>query len=237
MTNPILAADDEDDLCRRKRIFVRLGGVIIACGAIVAQHWHSSFQWSATVAHADSQVENVCALRDDFSKSVGKEDASSVAEGCGIGQEAAHVDVLSEFAQEISAMLSGYPIDSMTVEIAKRDRVTAAFLIGIAKKESDWGKHVPTKDGLDCYNYWGYKGAGGRGSAMGYACFESSEEAVQVVGGRLFTLAHDQYRDTPAKMLVWKCGSSCAGHSSEGIKSWIGTVDMYYQKIVTNNRG
>ena len=47
-------------------------------------------------------------------------------------------------------MVAGYPIAKMLPYIAKRDSVTAAFLVSIAKKESNLGKVSPrTKDG-DC---------------------------------------------------------------------------------------
>lgn len=239
MSTIVLAADDEGDLRSRKRIVMRIGGLVLACAAIVFQQEHDSFRWNTPVAHADSPTENVCALKDDFSKFL-DEDAPKVvsaADGCGVNREAFLVEDTSVFAQELSALVSGYPIEAMVPEIAKKDRSVAAFLVGIAKKESDWGEHVPTKDGQDCYNYWGYKGEGGRGSGMGYACFGSPQEAVQVVGDRIFALVYEQHRNAPAKMLVWKCGSSCEGHSSEGVRSWIGTVDMYYRKIAMHSQG
>ena len=37
--------------------------------------------------------------------------------------------------------------------------------------------------------------------------------------------------DTPQKMVVWKCGSSCAGHDPAGVSKWISDVSIYYNKI------
>lgn len=135
------------------------------------------------------------------------------------------------FAQKLYEMVGETPIREMVPYISKRDEKVAAFLVGIAKKESSWGEHVPLQNGNDCYNYWGYKGSASRGSAMGYACFANQEEAVKIVGDRIEVLINKNL-NTASKMLVWKCGSSCAGHSPEGVKSWVATVAMYLEKIV-----
>lgn len=134
----------------------------------------------------------------------------------------------------VSKLVSGYPIAQMTDLIAKQDKTTAAFLVGIAKKESNWGKRVPrAEDGSDCYNYWGYRGAGSRGIAMGHGCFGSPEEAIGVVGGRLDTFVKEYQFKTAEEMVVWKCGWSCDGHSNQSVKKWIADVG-YYKKKVAN---
>ena len=126
----------------------------------------------------------------------------------------------------------GYPIEAMSAIIAKRNKKTAEFLVGIAKKESNWGKRVPrAEDGSDCYNYWGYRGAGSRGIAMGHGCFASPEEAIGVVGGRIDTFVREYKFDTPQEMVVWKCGWSCDGHSTQSVKKWIADVGYYVQKM------
>lgn len=133
---------------------------------------------------------------------------------------------------KVGKLVSGYPIDQMTEVIAKQDKTTAAFLVGIAKKESNWGKRVPRdEDGKDCFNYWGYRGAGSRGIAMGHGCFGSPEEAVGIVGGRLDTLINEYHFKTAAELVVWKCGWSCDGHSNQSVKKWIADVGYYKQKI------
>ncbi|TXI33797.1 MAG: hypothetical protein E6Q53_02370 [Candidatus Moraniibacteriota bacterium] len=133
---------------------------------------------------------------------------------------------------KVEKLVGDYPIAQMAEIIAKQDKTTAAFLVGIAKKESNWGKRVPrAEDGSDCYNYWGYRGAGSRGIAMGHGCFGSPEEAVGVVGGRIDTLVHEYNFRTAAEMVVWKCGWSCDGHSNQSVKKWIADVALYKQKI------
>jgi len=130
-------------------------------------------------------------------------------------------------------MVGDSPIREMVPFIAKRDQRTAAFLVGIAKKESSFGFASPSKDGITCFNYWGYKGSAGRGTGMGYACFASAEEAVRIVGDRLGVLV-EKKRDTPARMVdTWKCGISCAG--DPGAPSWVSTVALYFNKIVSYN--
>jgi hypothetical protein len=132
--------------------------------------------------------------------------------------------------EQLVKMLSGYPMERMVQSISEREQKTAAFLVAIAKKESGWGEHAPSKNGRDCYNYWGYKG--NYHLVMGYSCFDSPEQAVQVVGDKIDQLIAKKI-DTPARMVVWKCGSSCAGHDPEGVRSWIGTVESYMRKLIS----
>lgn len=137
------------------------------------------------------------------------------------------------FAQEIAMILSGSPMERMAEAIALQDKKVAGLIVGIARQESQWGVHAPSKGGVDCYNYWGYKSAGSRGQVLGYACFGSPEEAVEIVAKRLDHFVHNTHRDTPAKMVTpWKCGNSCATHSSESVARWVGTVSAYYNQIV-----
>lgn len=137
------------------------------------------------------------------------------------------------FAQKIYAIVGDAPIKEMVPFISKRDDKVAAFLIGIAKKESSFGYASPSKDGQTCYNYWGYKGSAGRGTGMGYACFASAEEAVSIVGDRIEVLVGKD-RSTPAKMVdTWKCGKSCKG--DPGAPGWVSTVALYFEKIVEKN--
>jgi len=148
---------------------------------------------------------------------------------------ATQIDLPSRHAvleNHVRKLVSGFPIEDMTPLIADQNKNTAAFLVGIAKKESNWGKRVPrTESGEDCFNYWGYRGVGSRGIAMGHACFGSPEEAVGVVGGRIDTLIREYHFDTPEEMIVWKCGWSCNGHSTTSVKKWIADVGYYSRKV------
>ncbi len=132
---------------------------------------------------------------------------------------------------QLHQMVGGAPIKEMIPFIAKLDRKVAAFVVGIAKKESDWGRHAPSQGGRTCYNYWGYKGSGSRGTSMGYACFGSPEEAVEIVGKRIETLVAKNINE-PRKMLVWKCGSSCSGHDPAGVQKWVSDVSLYFGKVM-----
>ena len=138
--------------------------------------------------------------------------------------------VSNQFIQKIYEIVGDSPIKEMVPFISKRDEKVAAFLVGIAKKESSFGEHSPLKDGQTCYNYWGYKGSAGNGSSMGYACFASAEEAIEIVGNRIEVLVGKNH-STPAKMVnTWKCGTDCSG--DPGAPSWVTTVAMYFEKIV-----
>lgn len=131
---------------------------------------------------------------------------------------------LDDYAQ----LVAGHPIEKMLPFIVRHDKKTASFLIAIAKKESNWGVHAPQKNDQGCFNYWGYRGTHNQ-TASGYSCFDSAEQAVEVVGKRIRDLI-EQKIDTPEKMIVWKCGKSCAGHDRSGVLKWISDVAMYYEK-------
>ncbi|MCX6763282.1 MAG: hypothetical protein NTZ97_00900, partial [Candidatus Moranbacteria bacterium] len=90
-----------------------------------------------------------------------------------------------EFEKEIRDLVKGSPIEQMVPEIAKQDRIIAALLVAIARKESSWGVHVPVLDGKDCYNYWGYRGIRDRMGTGGHTCFDSPKDAVDTVAKRL----------------------------------------------------
>lgn len=136
------------------------------------------------------------------------------------------------FEAELQSMLAGYPIAAMAPAIAQYDRDIAGLIVGIAKKESNWGKRVPLDTaGDDCFNYWGYKGAGARGIAMGHGCFGTAEEAVQAIGKRLQELVALRQTSEPKNMTIWKCGSSCATHSPESVRKWVSDVDIYFRAI------
>ncbi len=133
--------------------------------------------------------------------------------------------------KEYKDLVKGHPIEAMVPAIAKQDEEVSAFLISIAKKESNWGIHAPKKQGKNCYNYWGYRGSYNR-TASGYSCFDSPEQAISVVGRRIKNLIQKKI-DTPQKMVVWKCGSSCAGFPSKNVQKWISDVSFYYNKLVS----
>ena len=138
----------------------------------------------------------------------------------------------AEYEENIRKMVAGYPIEEMLPYILEKDKITAAFLIGIAKKESNWGKRVPVLDGQDCYNYWGYRGVRRMMGTGGHTCFNSRQDAVDTVAKRLDKLIKSEQLNTPEKLVVWKCGFSCEGHSRESVKKWISDVDMYYSKFM-----
>lgn len=138
----------------------------------------------------------------------------------------------AEYQEGVREMVKGHPIEEMLPYIFTKDRVTAAFLIGIAKKESNWGKRRPVLDGQDCFNYWGYRGQRRLMGSGGHTCFNSREDAVDTVAKRLETLIHSERLNTPAKLIVWKCGMSCEGHGRESVQKWISDVDAYYSEMM-----
>lgn len=135
-------------------------------------------------------------------------------------------------AKEITEMVQGYPIEQMTPYIVKQDPETAMFLIAIAKKESAWGKRKPVLNGEDCYNYWGFRLKSEKMGSGGHTCFDSPQEAVEVVGSRISQLIKEEKIDTPKKMVIWKCGYDCNGPEAAGSQKWIKDVGYYYNELL-----
>lgn len=135
----------------------------------------------------------------------------------------------SKFEKRVSFMVSNYPIKRMIPFIAKKDKNVAAYMIAIAKKESNWGIYHPTKDGKDCFNYWGYRGEQNQTNS-GYSCFRTPEHAVNVIGKRLEELIAQDI-NTPEKMVVWKCGNDCSSHDPEAVSKWIQDIGYYDEKV------
>lgn len=143
------------------------------------------------------------------------------------------VDEDQQVLQErVQSLVKGYPIERMAPHIAKQDKVVAAYLVSIAKKESNWGKRTPHYKGRDCYNYWGYRDPDNALGTGGHTCFDSPKEAVEAVGGRIREMVYEEGRATPAKMIVWKCGYSCDGHSPESVQKWKQDVGYYFGKMM-----
>ena len=137
-----------------------------------------------------------------------------------------------EFETKIREMVAGYPIEDMVPYILGKDKIVAAFLIGIAKKESAWGKRVPLLKSHDCFNYWGYRGKRRFMGTGGHTCFNSPKDAVDTVSRRLEKLVYTEKIDTPAEMMVaWKCGYDCSAHSKADMKKWIQDVDIYFHQL------
>lgn len=133
--------------------------------------------------------------------------------------------------EQIKEMTKGYPIEKMAPFIAKKNQIVAAFMVAIAKKESNWGKRVPVLDGKDCYNYWGYRGIRKRMGTGGHTCFDSPEDAVNTVAKRMQTLIEGEKLNTPAKLVVWKCGYDCSWDNPVAVRKWIADIDQYFKKF------
>lgn len=138
-----------------------------------------------------------------------------------------------EMEEKIREMVDGYPIEIMASLIAEQDKIVAAFMISIAKKESDWGKHVPVLDGEDCYNYWGYRGIRDRMGTGGHTCFDSPRDAVNTVAKRIRTLVNKEGITTPKEMVVvWKCGYDCSWDDPAAVRKWVSDVEQYFDELM-----
>lgn len=169
-------------------------------------------------------LENIGRSKDDEEKMDCSEYEQTVASG---------VTGKREIREKVIALAQAeYPIVDMADSIARYDDPIAGLIVGIAKKESNWGKRTPKLRGEECFNYWGYRGPGNRGMTEdGYGCFEKPGDAVETIGNRLVELSELRSTTEPANMVVWKCGSSCAAHSPESVRKWISDVDIYYRQF------
>ena len=156
-------------------------------------------------------------------------DAQSFAEEV---QKLEQIRSTESLNKEISEMVKGYPIEKMVPYIAEQDRTVAAFIVAIARKESGWGEHVPVLSGKDCYNYWGYRGIRDKMGTGGHTCFDSPKDAVDTVAKRIATLVEENGKDTPQKMVIWKCGSSCAATGGQAAANkWVDDVNGIFEKF------
>jgi hypothetical protein len=136
----------------------------------------------------------------------------------------------ADFTTEILQYVKGKPMEDMAPYIAKQPRTVAAFIVGIAMKESKFGVYAPhDASGNDCHNYWGYRGPENT-TASGYSCFSTPEAAITAVGRRIAKLV-DQGASNPAEMVVWKCGASCSWDNPANVRSWIADVGINFYKL------
>lgn len=135
--------------------------------------------------------------------------------------------------KDLNVLAKGYPIEAMIPYIATKDRKTAAYLIGIAKKESNWGRRKPVLEGQDCYNYWGFRLKQERMGSGGHTCFDTPKEAVNVVAARISEIIERNEAESAKNMIVWKCGSNCAVTGGQlAANKWIADVDIYAKKVL-----
>lgn len=135
----------------------------------------------------------------------------------------------NDLQKEVARIVKGTPMSAMVDAISGKSRPVAAFIVGIAMKESKFGVYSPKLAGRDCFNYWGFKG-GGKTTSGGYSCFSSPDEAVNAVGNKIEKMVAKGVR-SPAQAISWKCGSSCAGHGQANVQKWISDVGINFYKI------
>lgn len=144
-----------------------------------------------------------------------------------------NVKTMSPLEKKIRTLVKGYPIETMAPYIAKQEPRVASLLVGIAKKESAWGKRKPVLDGQDCYNYWGFRQDSERMGSGGHTCFDSPLQAVEEVSKRLVQMVNEEKLDTPKKLVVWKCGYGCLDREKTASEQkWIRDVNYYYEKMM-----
>jgi len=131
---------------------------------------------------------------------------------------------------KINEITAGYPISEMSYYLSFQNKEVVAFMIAIAKKESNWGKRTPKLNGKECYNYWGFRRKRNRMGSGGHTCFDNKKDAVLTVSERIKNLLA-QGIDTPQKMVIWKCGYSCDNQNPKNVDKWIRDVDLYYSKF------
>jgi len=140
---------------------------------------------------------------------------------------------IEELQKDLGQIVKGHPIEVMIPYIAQKDRETAAYMIGIAKKESNWGKRKPVLDGEDCYNYWGFRAKRERMGSGGHTCFDNPKDAVDAISKRVSQIIERNDAKSAKNLIVWKCGSNCAVTGGQAAADkWIADVDMYAKKVL-----
>jgi len=175
---------------------------------------------------ADNQADDSNARLAEDNTSLQLADADVVMNLIATIDDEKHAD----FTKEILTYLKGRPMEDMAPYIAKQPRTVAAFIVGIAMKESKFGVYAPhDANGNDCHNYWGYRGPENT-TASGYSCFNTPEAAITAVGRRIARLV-DQGASNPSEMVVWKCGASCSWDNPANVRSWIADVGINFYKL------
>ncbi|MFZ2153939.1 MAG: hypothetical protein WAV16_01795 [Candidatus Moraniibacteriota bacterium] len=234
--------DYQDDLRDKKQLIldnlsiVRLWNTSILAAIIIGMISMSFiYRYLGTGATAEDFGDTAAVAGDYTEAVVAKEEwteereAEYLAEMAGYLQSEADRD----FNIRAKELVAGYPIADMMPYIIEKDQRVAAFMIAIAKKESNWGKRVPVLDGEDCFNYWGYRGIREAMGTGGHTCFDGRKDAVDTVAKRIQELIEVYDRDTPEEMVVWKCGSNCAVTGGQvAANKWISDVDLILEKLV-----
>lgn len=195
---------------KKESLFIIFAGTVFL-GSMIYFFWQNKFDTGAPSVAAVT-VEKQVMLRED----AGEDDAIS------------HREIFSEKLRE---MVKGYPIEDMVPYIANQDRRVAAYLVAIAKKESNWGRRIPVYYGENCFNYWGYRGQNEIMGSAGHTCFDTPKEAVAIVSARLESLVIDRGLSRAKDLILWKCGSSCSNHDAYDVLKWISDVELYYREV------
>ncbi len=215
----------------------RIANLVLLVGLAGCFVFYQYFNWNAL---AEESMPVIAAKNSvDALPKIAPKKSAMADDGlrCNLG-DAGRTDILAGkyslgqliVRQNIEKLVGDKPMASMVNEIAARDPKTAAYLVAIAKHESNLGEFSPKKDGKDCFNYWGFRGTYNQ-TESGYSCFDSPAQAVDVVGNRIQALNDIQNFNTPAQMLIWKCGGSCAGHDPADVQRWKNDVAYYFNRI------
>lgn len=217
---------------KTKQKHIILGAIILILGMEI--FFNAFFDYTAYAQKTEPSGE----IADEVMDPLNKIDRGWVKGVClptgqaGVGEceDTAEIKILKEKESKLDEMVGDYPISVMIPHIVKRNQAVASFLVAIAKKESDWGKHTPKKDGKECFNFWGYRGKENT-TDSGYSCFDSPEDAIEVVGNRIESLVEKKI-NTPERMVVWKCGRDCeAAGGQAAANKWISDVAHIYKKL------
>jgi hypothetical protein len=213
-----------------KKNHIKLSIIILVLSTGLFFYFVSDNQASA---HKNNELLNIAPETIDPLHKIGKgikiSDCATNS-SCLKTEALALAEIVSADNSIIAETVEGFPMAEMVPALEQRNREVSSYLVAIAKKESDWGRHTPKKNGQECYNYWGYRGKENT-TDSGYSCFDSPSHAVAVVGDRIEKLL-EQNINTPAKMVVWKCGSNCeAAGGQAAANKWISDVKLYHDKL------
>jgi len=217
-------------LLKRKAVltFLLVGISFFGCAGAFQENQALKYDYENVIS---IKTALACSPGTSFINSDGGMEKCAVSKDSVLKIENEFEGVNMELHKKIMPIIKNSPMEKMAIDISKRNKPVAALLVAIAMKESKFGKYSPKKNGVECYNYWGYRGKENT-TASGYSCFDNSGHAIKVVGDKIESMVKRGAK-TPADMISWKCGSTCAGHDPASVRKWIADVAINYYKINT----
>lgn len=120
-------------------------------------------------------------------------------------------------------------------QASKEFGVPATLIVGIARAESNLGKHFFNPYDFKCSNWWGLKGGNmkNRKDGSSLRCFNDEVAGARTVAKTLKDHYLDEGRDTPSKICQKWIGAKFANKKQSNgythCENWVATVAKYHK--------